>query len=101
MYRGSINDAPKFPRTGIFEQIWRAWLRIDERLYHIAVVTSLHNICQGGIYDHLGSGFAQYPVDEMWLAPHFEKVLYDSVELIHFLTLVYQETKSPLYAQRI
>ncbi|MBG02718.1 MAG: thioredoxin domain-containing protein [Rhodospirillaceae bacterium] len=101
MFRGGIKGAPKFPQTGIFEQIWRAWLRTDERLYHNAVVTSLNNICQGGIYDHLGGGFARYSVDEMWLAPHFEKMLYDNAELIHLLTLVYQETKSPLYAQRI
>jgi len=101
MFRGGIKGAPKFPQTGIFEQIWRAWLRTGERLYHNAVVTSLNNICQGGIYDHLGGGFARYSVDEMWLAPHFEKMLYDNAELIHLLTLVYQETKSPLYAQRI
>ena len=91
----------KFPQTGIFEQIWRAWLRTDECLYHNAVFTSLNNVCQGGIYDHLGGGFARYSVDEMWLAPHFEKMLYDNAELIHLLTLIYQETKFPLYAQRI
>ena len=65
-------------------------------MYNNAVITSLNNICQGDIYDHLGGGLARYSVDEMWLAPHFEKMLYDNAELIHLLTLFYQETKSPL-----
>lgn len=100
-FHGGIKGAPKFPQTGIFEQIWRAWLRTQNDLYKTAVETSLNNICQGGIYDHLGGGFARYSVDERWLAPHFEKMLYDNAELIHLLTLVWQETKSPLYAQRV
>jgi len=101
MFRGGIKGAPKFPQTGIFEQIWRAWRRSGDNLYKNAVVTSLNNICQGGIYDHLGGGFSRYSVDEMWLAPHFEKMLYDNAELINMLTLVWQETRSPLYAARI
>jgi hypothetical protein len=58
-------------------------------------------MCQGGIYDHLGGGFARYSVDERWLVPHFEKMLYDNAELINLLTLVWQDRRSPLYAQRI
>ena len=101
MSRGGMKGAPKFPQTGIFEQLWRAWKRSGDPTFKNAVVTSLNNICQGGIYDHLGGGFARYSVDEMWLAPHFEKMLYDNAELISLLTLVWQETKSPLYAARI
>ena len=58
-------------------------------------------MCQGGIYDHLGGGFARYATDNEWLIPHFEKMLYDNAQLIDLLTLVWQETKSPLYAARI
>ena len=58
VFRCGMKGAPKFPQTSIFEQIWRAWLRTDKRLYHNAVVTSLNNIRQGGTYDHLGGGFA-------------------------------------------
>ena len=54
---------------------------------------------QGGIYDHLGGGFARYSVDAEWLVPHFEKMLYDNAQLIDLLTLVWQETKAPLYAR--
>ena len=52
--------------------MWRAWLRPDERLCHNAVVTNLNSIYQGGIYDHLGGGFARYSVNEMRLARHFK-----------------------------
>ena len=51
------------------------------------------NICQGGIYDHLGGGFARYSVDERWLVPHFEKMLYDNALLIDLMTEVYRETR--------
>ena len=50
--------------------------------------------CQGGIYDHLGGGFARYSVDERWLVPHFEKMLYDNALLIDLMTEVWQETGS-------
>ncbi len=58
-------------------------------------------MCQGGIYDHLGGGFARYSTDARWLVPHFEKMLYDNAELVDLLTLVWQETRIPLYRQRI
>ena len=63
--------------------------------------TTLDHICQGGIYDHLGGGFARYSTDERWLAPHFEKMLYDNAQLVELLTLVWQEERKPLYAARI
>jgi uncharacterized protein YyaL (SSP411 family) len=58
-------------------------------------------MCQGGIYDHLGGGFARYSTDEQWLVPHFEKMLYDNALLIDLLTVVWQSTGNPLYAQRV
>ena len=64
-------------------------------------VLTLDHICQGGIYDHLGGGFARYSVDARWLAPHFEKMLYDNALLIDLMTAVWQDTHSPLYAERI
>ncbi len=66
-----------------------------------AVELTLTHIAQGGIYDHLGGGFARYSVDERWLVPHFEKMLYDNAQLIDMMTEAWRETKSPLYAARI
>ncbi len=56
---------------------------------------------QGGIYDHLGGGFSRYSVDELWLVPHFEKMLYDNALLIDLLTEAWRETKKPLFKLRI
>ncbi len=98
---GGIGTAPKFPQCGIFELLWRGWRRTRQTPYRDAVLRTLTTICQGGIYDHLGGGFARYSVDARWLAPHFEKMLYDNAELIDLLTLVWQEVRDPLYAQRI
>lgn len=82
-------------------QLWRAWKRLGDEKYRDAVTVTLKNICQGGIYDHLGGGFARYSVDERWLAPHFEKMLYDNAQLLELLAVVWLETREPLYARRI
>jgi uncharacterized protein YyaL (SSP411 family) len=58
-------------------------------------------MCQGGIYDHLGGGFSRYATDAEWLIPHFEKMLYDNAALLDLLALVWQESREPLYEQRI
>jgi uncharacterized protein YyaL (SSP411 family) len=98
---GGIGTAPKFPQCGILELLWRAWRRTRQEPYRNAVITALDAMCQGGIYDHLGGGFARYSTDARWLVPHFEKMLYDNAELVDLLTLVWAETKSPLYRQRV
>jgi uncharacterized protein YyaL (SSP411 family) len=98
---GGIGSAPKFPQCGIFELLWRAWKRTGRVPYREAVERSLTTISQGGIYDHLGGGYARYATDTHWLVPHFEKMLYDNAELVSLLTLVWQETRDPLYAQRV
>ena len=98
---GGIGTAPKFPQSGIFELLWRAWKRTRQAPYRDAVTRTLTTIGQGGIYDHLGGGWARYSVDARWLVPHFEKMLYDNAELIGLMSLVWQETREPLYAQRV
>lgn len=97
---GGLSGAPKFPMAEVFEFVWRAYCRSGEPKYKDAVALTLNRICQGGIYDHLGGGFARYSTDELWLAPHFEKMLYDNAQLIEVLALVWQETQSPLYKTR-
>ncbi len=101
MVHGGTRGAPKFPRPFSLELLWRAWRRTGEADYAKAVTVSLDNICQGGIYDHLGGGFARYAVDDIWLAPHFEKMLYDNALMIDALTMVWQDTGNPLYRDRV
>jgi hypothetical protein len=101
MSSGGFGSAPKFPQPTIFELIWRAYLRTANVRYRNAVTLTLDRMCQGGIYDHLGGGFARYSVDAEWLVPHFEKMLYDNAQMIELLTLVWPETRNPLYRQRV
>src|SRR5215207_2357693 len=98
---GGIGTAPKFPQCGIFELLWRAWRRTRQQPFKDAILRTLTTISQGGIYDHLGGGYARYATDARWLVPHFEKMLYDNAELVSLLSLVWQETRDPLYAQRV
>jgi uncharacterized protein YyaL (SSP411 family) len=87
---GGLQGAPKFPQWSIFWLLWRGGIRYDNAGARAAVIRTLDNICQGGIYDHLGGGFARYSVDEIWLVPHFEKMLYDNALLIDLMTEVYR-----------
>lgn len=98
---GGVGGAPKFPQPSFFDQLWRAWKRTQKKPFRDAVVTTLNQMCQGGIYDHLRGGFARYSVDDRWLAPHFEKMLYDNAQLVDLLTLVWQDTRDPLYGERV
>jgi uncharacterized protein len=98
---GGFGGAPKFPQVPALEMLWRGWRRGRDPAMRDAVIVTLDHVCQGGIYDHLGGGFARYSTDARWLAPHFEKMLYDNALLIDLLTLAYQETKQPLYAARV
>ena len=98
---GGIGGAPKFPQPFVFELLWRAFLRSGEAHLGEAVSRTLDHIAQGGIYDHLGGGFARYSVDGRWLVPHFEKMLYDNAQLVRLYTIVWQETRKPLYAERV
>ena len=97
---GGTRGAPKFPQAALFELLWRAGLRTGEARYFAAVEITLDHICEGGIYDHLGGGFSRYSVDERWLTPHFEKMLYDNAQLLELLAIAYLRSGKPLYRQR-
>ncbi len=97
---GGIGAAPKFPQAPVLELLWRAGKR-GKGAARAAVLLTLDHLSQGGIYDHVGGGFARYAVDARWLVPHFEKMLYDNALLIELLTAAWQETRRPLYAERV
>jgi len=98
---GGLKGAPKFPQTMILELLWRTGVRLGLPEYRDAVTISLTNMSQGGIYDHLGGGYARYSVDDIWLAPHFEKMLYDNASLLDLLVRAFQVTGTALFQQRI
>jgi uncharacterized protein YyaL (SSP411 family) len=98
---GGIGQAPKFPQPALLELLWRGFKRTRNPAMSHAVMLTLERISQGGIYDHLGGGFARYSTDGEWLVPHFEKMLYDNAQLVSLMTMAWPENKSPLLAARI
>jgi uncharacterized protein YyaL (SSP411 family) len=79
---GGFGNAPKFPSTMALEVLLRSYLNDESPRTRHMLTTTLDAMASGGMYDHLGGGFARYSVDEKWLVPHFEKMLYDQALLI-------------------
>jgi len=97
---GGLRGAPKFPQPALLEFLWRAGLRSGDARFFDLVAHSLIHMSEGGIYDHLGGGYSRYSVDERWLVPHFEKMLYDNAQLLELLALAWQRDGNPLFAGR-
>src|ERR1700730_9952318 len=100
MVNGGVRGAPKFPQCGMLEFLWRAGERTGDERFFSAVGITLDRMSEGGIYDHLGGGFSRYSVDEQWLVPHFEKMLYDNAQLLELLATAHRRSGKPLYRQR-
>ncbi|UXN61891.1 thioredoxin domain-containing protein [Phyllobacterium zundukense] len=99
--KGGLSGAPKFPNAPFMDILWLSWLRNGEIAHRDAFLTSLKTMLQGGIYDHLGGGLSRYSVDDDWLVPHFEKMLYDNAQLIRHATYAYAQTLDELFRIRI
>ena len=97
---GGVGGAPKFPQCGILEMLWRNYLGTGSELMRTAVLLTMERMSQGGIYDHLGGGYARYSTDERWLAPHFEKMLYDNAQILEFLCHAWQDSGDELFRRR-
>ena len=98
---GGFGAAPKFPNTGAILHLLNDFhINGSEESLNSAVKT-LDSMHQGGIFDHIGGGFARYSVDEKWLVPHFEKMLYDNGQLMEAYLVGYQITKKPEYLEVI
>ena len=96
---GGFGHAPKFPHPVDLELLLRAWRREhDDKLLRMVTLT-LDRMAGGGMYDQLGGGFHRYSVDERWLVPHFEKMLYDNALLAGTYVAAHLATGNPFYAQ--
>lgn len=93
---GGLGGAPKFPNPGLIELLWRQGARSGDAASREAANRTLVQMARGGIHDHLGGGFARYAVDERWLVPHFEKMLYDNAQLLPLYALEAARTGDPL-----
>jgi hypothetical protein len=96
---GGFGTAPKFPPAMGLSFLLRSHRRSGAPHTLAMVTKTLDMMAAGGIYDHIGGGFARYSTDVRWLVPHFEKMLYDNALLARVYVEAYQVTKKPLYRQ--
>lgn len=96
---GGINRAPKFPNPSIWKFLLTANEIIKSGEIHDQIMLTLRKMANGGIYDQIGGGFARYSVDSRWLAPHFEKMLYDNGQLISLYSMAYQVEKDERFEE--
>jgi uncharacterized protein YyaL (SSP411 family) len=100
---GGFGRAPKFPHPTNIERLLRHWAGgrtgpggADKRALHMALF-SLEKMAHGGLFDQLGGGFCRYSVDDHWMIPHFEKMLYDNGQLLALYAEAYAATGNPLF----
>ena len=98
---GGFGRAPKFPQAMSLDHLLRATVRTGSAAARAAALASVDAMVSGGIYDHLGGGFSRYSVDERWLVPHFEKMLYDNALLLRLLVHAWQVSGDDHYLQII
>lgn len=96
---GGREGAPKFPMPNNYQFLLQEYYQTGSKKALEAVTTTLDKMANGGIYDHLGGGFARYSTDDKWKVPHFEKMLYDNSQLVSLYSNAFQVTKKPLYQE--
>ena len=98
---GGFGGAPKFPQTFTIRYLLQYYHFTQNKEALAQACLSLDKMSEGGIYDHVGGGFARYSTDTEWLVPHFEKMLYDNALLVIALSEAYQLTKKKQYKRTI
>lgn len=96
---GGFGQAPKFPHTTHLERLLRHWQHTDDQVAQQMFGVTLEKMAQGGLFDQLGGGFFRYSVDDEWMIPHFEKMLYDNGVLLAIYAQAWGATQQPLFKQ--
>jgi len=94
---GGTKGAPKFPMPNIYQFLLNYYFHTKDKKALEAVTLTLDTMAFGGIYDHIGGGFARYSTDDIWKVPHFEKMLYDNGPLVSLYSIAYKVTGNDLY----
>jgi uncharacterized protein YyaL (SSP411 family) len=94
---GGFSRAPKFPTPHNMYFLLEYYIKTEDKKALNMVEETLKHMYKGGIFDHVGFGFARYSTDEKWLVPHFEKMLYDNALLSLIYTKTYEITGKELY----
>ncbi|HUR36968.1 MAG TPA: thioredoxin domain-containing protein [Terriglobales bacterium] len=95
---GGFGNQPKFPHSSALDLLIDYYTRTRSEELHAVFTTTLERMATGGIYDQLAGGFHRYSVDEKWIVPHFEKMVYDNSELLKNYVHAWQATGTPLFA---
>ncbi len=94
---GGTKGAPKFPMPNIYQFLLNFYFHSNDQKALEAITLTLDKMAFGGIYDHIGGGFARYSTDDIWKVPHFEKMLYDNGPLVSLYSIAYKVTGNDLY----
>ena len=98
-HNGGTKGAPKFMLPNNWQFLLRAGVQFHNKKILDQVKLTLQKMAFGGIYDHVGGGFARYSTDEIWKVPHFEKMLYDNAQLLGLYANAYKMDPNPIYKQ--
>ena len=101
IFFGGMQGNIKFPNPLLLDTMWRAYLRTGSPQFSQLIFTSLDSILFGGVYDHIGGGFFRHSMDERWLEPSFEKMLYDQALMIDTCASLWQFNRNELCRQRV
>ena len=98
---GGFKGSPKFPQFYVFESFLYFYKKNKNKKYYDAIKVLFKNVCARGLYDHLAGGIARYSTDDRWIAPHFEKMLYDNILFINLLGQFYMLEPNDYYKEKI
>ena len=98
---GGFQGSPKFPQFYVFESFLHFYKKNKNKKFYDAVKILLNNVCSRGLYDHLLGGIARYSTDDRWIAPHFEKMLYDNILFINLLGQFYIQEPNEYYKDKL
>ena len=98
---GGFLGSPKFPQFYVFESFLHFYKKNKNKKFYDAVKVLLDNVCARGLYDHLLGGIARYSTDDRWIAPHFEKMLYDNILFVNLMGQFYIEEPNEYYKDKI
>jgi len=98
---GGFKGSPKFPQFYVFESFLHFYKKNKNKKFYDAVKILLNNVCSRGLYDHLLGGIARYSTDDRWIAPHFEKMLYDNILFIDLLGQFYLQEPNEYYKEKL
>ena len=98
---GGFQGAPKFPQFYVFDTIFYFYLKNKKKKFYEVTEKLLKNICSKGIYDQLGGGISRYTVDDKWVVPHFEKMLYDNILFVRLLNFYVENTENKYFKSKL